>query len=231
MPCFYKSVTSLDTERFSPTFVPHLRVGLRIWSRKNSPHADYSLLPETMGPGHHTERRAAEMPLGRFIERNKSTEPLDGQRVVPPNRRSNRAARCFRCSKQDMGRSLGHMGSANLPAGPRTITEIRRSEVNGFSSRPIGSSWSPRSSLRVSPPCKGYWMIEHKLACARRVLKQWCSFSIVPADQLGVGIIAMQRRSSWKPMIVPHGHRPETATSARTKRPPFPAFEGRAEQR
>jgi hypothetical protein len=32
---------------------------------------------------------------------------------------------------------------------------------------------------------------------------------IIPADQFGVGIIAMQRRPNWKPVIVPSGHRAE----------------------
>lgn len=32
---------------------------------------------------------------------------------------------------------------------------------------------------------------------------------IIPADQFGVGIIAMQRRPNWKPVIVPSGYRAE----------------------
>jgi hypothetical protein len=32
---------------------------------------------------------------------------------------------------------------------------------------------------------------------------------IIPADQFGVGIIVMQRRPNWKPVIVPSGHRAE----------------------
>jgi hypothetical protein len=38
---------------------------------------------------------------------------------------------------------------------------------------------------------------------------KWRSFSLFPAAQFGVGIIAMQRRPNWKPVIVASGHRAE----------------------
>jgi hypothetical protein len=47
--------------------------------------------------------------------------------------------------------------------------------------------------------------------------EQMRSFWIISGDQFGVGIIAMQRRPNWKPVIVPSGHRDENPAMSGAK--------------